>query len=121
MLDLMQDVIGNVQDIFRSELHLARAELKEEAAAAATPALLLGVGLVLGVHAIGLLLLALVYALAAYVAVWIAALVVGAGVAVVAGVMAGLGARGLRRVRVTPRRTISSLKENARWAKAQIG
>ena len=113
---VLHDIVGNVQDIFRSEFDLARAEIKAEAASAVRPIALLGVGAVLAVHAAGLVLLALVFVLSMYVPFWVAALAVGGGTAILAVVLMRLGARGLSQVKVTPERTLNSLKESTKWA-----
>jgi uncharacterized membrane protein YqjE len=58
--EVLQDIVGNLQEIIRSEFRLAKTELKEEAARASKPAATFGVGLVLGFYGIGFLLLALI-------------------------------------------------------------
>jgi uncharacterized membrane protein YqjE len=82
--EVVQDIVGNLQEIIRSEFRLAKTELKEEAAEAAKPAATFGVGLVLGFYGIGFLLLAAVYGLSTVMAGWLAALLVGAVLAIVA-------------------------------------
>jgi hypothetical protein len=49
-----------------------------------------------------------------------AALIVGAGLAVVASALIGAGAKGLKRLDPTTGKTIRTLQENAQWAKDQI-
>jgi uncharacterized membrane protein YqjE len=117
--EVIQAIIGNVQGILRSEFQLAKTELKEQAAEAATPIITMGVGAVLGMYALGLLLLSAVYALALVMAMWGAALLVGMAVALVAAVLINWGRSGLKRVNVKPETLIASLQENLRWAKKQ--
>lgn len=119
-LELLQDILGNIQDILRSEFQLATTEIKEEAAEASGPAVTLGVGLVLAAYAVGLLLLALVFALATRMALWSAALVVSAPVALVAILLIAIGRRELAHVNARSETTIASLKENVQWAKRQL-
>ena len=118
--EVLQDIIGNIQEIFRSELQLAKAEIQEEVAEASAHAATLGVGLVLAAYALGLLLLAVVYALATLVALWSAALLVGVVVAIIALLLINRGRKGLKHVNVKSERLIASLKENVQWAKRQI-
>ena len=89
--DVLQNIVGNLQEIIRSEFRLAKTELKEEAAEAAVPAGTFGAGLVLGFYGIGFLLLAAVYGLSTLMAGWMAALLVGCPV------YWGLGTDGFRR------------------------
>jgi len=117
--EVLQDIIGNVQEILRSEVQLAKTELKEEAAEAATPIITMGVGLLLAAYAVGLLLLAAVYGLAMIMAMWSAALLVGAVVAIVAVLLINSGVGGLKRINVKSERLIASLQENMRWVKRQ--
>jgi uncharacterized membrane protein YqjE len=117
--EVLQDIIGNIQEILRSEFQLAKTELKEEAAEAATPIVTMGVGLLLGVYAVGLLLLAAVYGLATIMAMWSAALLVGAVAAIIGVLLINSGLGGLKRINVKSERLIASLQENLRWAKKQ--
>ena len=45
--EVLQDIVGNLQEIVRSEFRLAKTELKEEASRAAKPVATFGMGLVL--------------------------------------------------------------------------
>jgi len=117
--EVVHDIIGNVQEILRSEFRLAKTEIKEEAAEAAGPIVMLGIGALLGAYALGFLLLAAVYGLATIMTTWSAALLVGAVVAVVAVVMINVARGRLKRVNVKPEKLIASLQENVRWAKKQ--
>ena len=118
--ELLQDIVANVQQIIRSEVLLARTEVKEEALQAGKAGRLLIGGAAVAFYALGFLLLCLVYALAMVVAAWAAALIVGAGLGIIAAVLLRVGVRRLRQVSPTPQRTIESVKENVRWAKNQV-
>jgi uncharacterized membrane protein YqjE len=117
---VLQDIVGNLQEIIRSELRLAKTEIKEEAVKAAKPAATFGVGLVLGFYGMGFLLLAAVYGLSAVIAGWLAALLVGAFLAVVAIALMSSGGKRLKQLNPTPEKTVQSLEENVKWAKHQI-
>ena len=116
--DVLQDIFGNVQDIVRSEVRLAQAEIKTEAAKTARAAKSLIAGAVLGLYAGGVLLIAAVYGLSMVVAPWLAALLVGAFVAVVAAILISIGQGRLRKVK-KPEKTIRSVKEDVQWLKNQ--
>jgi uncharacterized membrane protein YqjE len=117
---VLQDIVGNLQEIIRSELRLAKTEIKEEAAKAAKPSATFGVGLVLGFYGMGFLLLAAVYGLSAVIAGWLAALLVGAFLAIVALALMSSGGKRLKQLNPTPEKTVQSLEENVKWAKHQI-
>ena len=118
--EVLQDIVGNVQEIIRSEFLLAKAELKEEASRAAKPVATFGVGLVLGFYGIGFLLLATVYGLSSVMAGWLAALIVGAILAVVAVALLRSSGQKLKSVNPTPEKTLQSLEENVQWAKHPV-
>ncbi len=118
--EVLQDIVGNLQEIVRSEFRLAKTEIKEEAATAAKPVATFGVGLALSFYGVGFLLLAAVYGLSTVMAGWLAALLVGAVLAVVAAAILTSSGEQLKRVNPVPDKTIRSLEENVQWAKHQV-
>lgn len=113
---VLHDIIGNVQDIIRAEVRLAKAELTEELGKSRSAVTLLAAGaLTLAVSAV-FLLLAVVYALSLVMPAWAAALVVGAGVGVAAAICLGVGVKKLNTIR-GPEKTAATMKENVEWAK----
>jgi uncharacterized membrane protein YqjE len=118
--EVLQDIVGNLQEIIRSEFRLAKVELKEEALRASKPVATFGMGLVFGFYGIGFLLLSFVYWLTTLMAAWLAALLVGAGLAIVAIALMSSGGKKLKHVNPTPNKTIRSLEENVLWMKHPI-
>lgn len=118
--ELFQNIVGNIQDIIRLELRLARAEIEEEASKASRPALALGAGAVILFYALGFILLAVVYALSTVMTVWLAALLVGGFLFLVAGALIFSGGMSLKQINLVPEKTVESLKEDMQWAKNQI-
>jgi len=116
--DVLHDIVGNVQEIVRSEVRLATGEIKEEVAQAAKAGRPLGAGIVLGLYGFGLLLMAAVCALTLLVAAWLAALIVGGVVSLIALILINIGKSRLEIIR-KPERTIESVKESVQWAKTQ--
>src|SRR4030095_10845527 len=118
--EVLQDIVGNLEEIIRSEFRLAKAELKEEASRASKPVATFGIGLVFGFYGIGFLLLSLVYWLTTLMAVLLGGLLLGAGLAVVAIALMSSSGKKLKRVNPTPDKTIRSLEENVLWTKHPI-
>lgn len=118
---LVMEAIGNVQEILRSEVRLAIAELSEDFGRLGKAAVFaVGGGLAL-LFGVGLILLAAVFALALVMPLWASALVIGAVVSAVAGGMLAAGIARIRRVRsLKPEKAISSVKETAQWARDRI-
>ena len=117
---VLTDIVGDVQQIVRAETRLARAEFREELTKARRGATFLIAAGIVGALALGVALLAAVYALAIIWPPWAAALAVAGTTAVIAGVLAATGLRELKDVTIVPDRTVSSVKENIQWAKTQI-
>ena len=118
--EILQDIASNLTQIVQAEFRLAKSELKQGAKKVAGPGTALGAGVVLAFYGLGFLLLAAVYALSLVIAGWLAALIVGGVLAVAAGILIGAGAAKLKRVNLTPDKTIRTLEEDVQWAKQQI-
>jgi len=118
--DVLQDIVGNIQQIIRSEVVLAKVEIKEKAQRASKPAAVMATGTVLGLYGLGFLLLAAVYGLSLAVPPWLAALVVGGALAIAGGILVGKSRRALKEIDPVPKNTVATLKENVQWAKDQM-
>ena len=115
--DVLQDILHNVQDILRSEVRLAKAEIRQEATQAATAALWMTIGVVGLLSAWMFLLWTAVYALATVLPLWAATLVIAVAVACAGGTVLTAGLRRFTRMKPMPERTIESLQENLEWMK----
>jgi uncharacterized membrane protein YqjE len=117
--EVLQDIVGNIQEIIRSEFRLAKAEIKQEAAKAKSPVIMSIMGGALGLYAFGFLLLTAMLAMATVMTMWMAALMIGAVLAVASIALIGAGKARLKHVHAVPERTIESIKENVQWTKDQ--
>ena len=113
---VLHDIVGNVQDIIRSEVRLAETEVTEELGKLGHASILLAVGALLLTFSALFALLAIIYALSAFLPAWEAALIVAAGVGAIAALCCGLGLKKFKAVRAAPK-TTASVKENVEWAK----
>jgi len=117
---MIGDLVGDVQDLIRGEVNLAKQEVKEEAKAAG-----MGIGLMVGAGVlafVGLFFigLTLTYALNAVIPIWAAALIVAALFLIAAFVLFNMGKGRLQHVDPVPRQAVESIKEDAEWVKQQI-
>jgi hypothetical protein len=117
--DVLQDIVGNIQDIVRSEVRLAKSELRDEFVKVKAAAPLLVVGVVGGLLAAFFLAWAALYGLALVLPMWAAALIVAGLLALIGGLTASAGVKALQKVH-PPQHTIASVKENVQWAKQQV-
>lgn len=114
---LMSEISSDLSTLMRQEVELAKVEIKEEVAKAGKGAGLLGAAGFAGYLFIVLASFAAAYGIGSQIGY-------GWGTLIVAGVWAGIGAvlfvlgrSRLRRVSPKPERTISTLKEDAQWAR----
>ena len=118
--DVLEDIVGNIQEIVRSEVRLAKAEISEEARNARPAGLALAAGAVFALCAIVFGLLAAVYGLSTVMPNWAAALAVSVASGLIAAVTIRAGLIHLMRIDPMPDKTMRSLKENVEWSKQQL-
>ena len=116
---LLEDTLTNIQDLVRSEFHLATTEVQEKLAVTRKPATILAAGIIALLYGLGFLLLSAVYGLSNVVPPWLAALIVGAALLGAAVFLVSRGRTELRQVH-PPEKTIQSVKENITWLKDQM-
>jgi len=117
MAEVFRDIIGNVQEMVRSEVRLARVELRDEASKTARAGAMLAAGAVLGILAGVFLLVCLTQLLDLIMPDWAAALVVALALGIPAAILIS---KGRDRLRVpVPEKTIENVKENVEWMKNQ--
>lgn len=117
--DVLQDIVGNIQDIVRSEVRLAKSEVREEFVKVKAAAPLLVAGAVGGLLAAFFLAWAAFAALSLVLPMWAAALIVAGLLGLVGGLTASAGVKTLQKVN-PPQHTIASVKENVQWVKQQV-
>lgn len=113
---VLHDIVGNIQDIVRCEIRMAKTEITEELGKSRSAGVLVGIGMLMLAFSALFLLLAAVYALSLLVPEWAAALIVSAGVGATAALCFGVGIKRFKVVRAAPK-AVASMKENVEWAK----
>jgi uncharacterized membrane protein YqjE len=117
MSEVLKDIIGNVQEMVRSEVRLARVELREEVNHATGAAKLIGIGAGLALLGGAFLLVTVALLLALVMPAWVATLIVGAALGVAGMVLLSKGRAQFKVPR--PNKTIENVKENVEWMKNQ--
>ena len=113
--DVLQDIVGNIQEIVRSEVRLAKIEIRAEAIKAKPAGVLIIVGMVVGLFCAQFLLLAAFFGLSTVLPNWEAAMIVAAILAIFAGGTLSAGRKALKHIPPILEKTTHSLKENAEW------
>jgi uncharacterized membrane protein YqjE len=111
--DLVRDIISNAQEMVRSEVRLAQAEFREEAAKTLSGAKKMAIAAGAGLFALTFVLWSVAMLLARFLPDWVATLLVGLALGGVAGVLYS-NARGKVQ---TPKldKTTDNIKENVEW------
>jgi uncharacterized membrane protein YqjE len=114
---LLSVITADLQTLFRQEVELAKAEIREEATRAGKAAGMYGGAGFAGYMVLLFLSLAAVLGLANVMDGGWAALIVTAVWGIVAAVLYQKGRARMRTVSPKPEQTVETLKENAEWAR----
>jgi hypothetical protein len=118
--ELLKQLAEQTATLVREEVQLAKAELAVKGKAAGIGAGMFGGAGLVGLFALGALTASAILALATAVASWLAALIVGAAYAAIAGVLALSAKRKVRQATPpVPEQATESVKEDVQWAKTR--
>ena len=118
--DLFGRLTSDLGELMRSELELARVEIREEAGKAGKAAGMLGAGGLIAYLGLALVATAAAWGLAEVMDAGWAFLLVGLVVGAAGAVLLVMGRARLQEVRPVPEETVETLKEDAQWARAQV-
>jgi Putative Actinobacterial Holin-X, holin superfamily III len=113
--NVLEDILRSLQEIVRSEVRLARVEIRDDARQAAASAVWIAAGTIGALSAWAFLLWTITFALSTRMSMWAATLVVAVVLACAASVLIVGGLRRVKRIHPIPERTIASIKENVEW------
>jgi len=119
--ELIGNISNDLSQLFRQEIELAKAEVKQEATKAGKAAGMLGAAGFAGYLTVILLSFALVFALGNVMDLGWAALIVAIIWAIAGAVLYANGRKKLKTVDPVPHRTVDTMKEDAKWLKNPTG
>jgi hypothetical protein len=117
---LISGLIEDLQSLVRSEVQLAKTELREDAREMGMGAGMLAAGALVGLTGFIFLMLGVTYLLNKSLEMWLAAGIVGVVLLIVAALVAMNGKNKLSAANLKPDQTIESMKENKEWASRQM-
>jgi uncharacterized membrane protein len=118
--ELLTGLTSDLASLFRQEIQLARAETMEKVSQMTQSLVwIVAGGMVAYAGLIGVLI-AVIVGLAAFMPLWLSALIVGVVVIVVGAILIQSGRSQLKQVNVMPERTIESIQEDAALVKEKI-
>jgi Putative Actinobacterial Holin-X, holin superfamily III len=118
---LIGDISNDLSRLFRQEIELAKAEVRQEASKAGKAAGMLGGAGLAGYLVVLFLSFALMFGLGNVMDLGWAALIVAVIWAVIGAVLYVTGRRRIKEVSPVPRQTVETLKEDAEWLKNPTG
>lgn len=118
--ELLTTLSNQLNQLFRQEVQLAQAEMARKATRAGQNAALIVIGAVLANAALLAVVAAIILGLAQFMNAWLAAVLVGIVLSVIAGLLIQSGIKKLKTIDPAPRRTIETMKENKEWLARQI-
>lgn len=118
--ELLKRLVEDTQHLFRTEIRLAKSELRSNVASAAKGGMTIGVGLILLLGAVFTLLGAAVGFLTPLVGAGWAALIVGVATLVTGGLLVMSGIKKMSASSLAPDRTVASLKQDADALKGNL-
>ncbi len=118
--DLFSDLAGEVSELVRKEVALAKLEVGQTAKRVGKNVGYLVIGGAVAYAAMLAIIAAVIMLLDNVMPAWSAALLVGVVVGVIAWLLIGKATSALKATDVTPQQTVETLKEDAAWVKQQI-
>ena len=118
--DLFGDLAGEVSELVRKEVALAKLEVGQKAKYVGRNIGYLVVGGAVAYAAMLAIIAAIIMLLAKVMPHWGAALLVGGVVAVVGWIVVGKALSAIQETDMTPEQTVETLKEDAAWVKQQV-
>lgn len=118
--DLFSDLAGEMSELVRKEVTLAKVEIGQKARHIGKNVGYLVVGGAVAYAAMLAIIAGIVLLLDNVMPSWGAALLVGVVVGIIGWLLIGKARAALQATDVTPQQTVESLKEDAAWVKQQI-
>lgn len=116
---LLSGLLGDLQNLIRGEVDLAKTEVREEAEAAKGGLVMFGAAAALGLTGLIVFMLGVAVYLERWLDTWQALGLVGVVLIVVAA-LAGMAGKRRMPEHPIPDRTLESLKEDKQWASRQV-
>ena len=118
--ELFSELANETSTLIRQEVALAQVEITQKASTAGKNVGYLAVGGFVGYAGLLAIVAGVIMGLSYFIPAWLAAIIVGAIIAVVSYVLVSSALSALKNMDVKPTETVESIKEDARWLKNQV-
>lgn len=119
--DTVTGIVGDLRQIVRDEVQLAKTELTEDASQITKAGGMIAGAAVFSFTGFVFLMLGVAHLLSKKLEMWLSASIVGSVLVTIAGVLGSKGRSELQSARLAPKQTIESVKENAEWIRHEAG
>lgn len=119
--ELFSELSRQTSTLIRQEVALAKAEMKQKGTEAGKDVGMLAAGGALAYAGLLALIVTIIIILASFMAWWLSALIVSLVVLGAGGLLIQRGMTALKQMNMAPEHTIETIKEDAEWAKKQLG
>jgi uncharacterized membrane protein len=117
---LIKQLTEDISTLVRSEIALAKLEVKQAAAGIGGAAAMFATALFCGLFALAFLLVTGILALALIMPAWLATLLVAVVLLIVAGVLAMIGVKKIKTVKFVPANTIHNVSTDLRTVRMDV-
>ena len=118
--ELFYELAAETGTLVRQEVALAQAEITAKATKAGKNVCYLAAGGAVGYVGLMAIVAGIIIGLSYFIPAWLAAIGVGAVIAIVSYVLINSALSELRNMEVTPTESVESIKEDAQWLKNQV-
>jgi hypothetical protein len=119
--ELFSELARELSTLVRQEVQLAKTEIGQKVSSVGKNAAFLVAGGLLAFVGFQALVAAAILALSQIVEPWLAAVIVGGVLMLVASALAMKAISSMKKESLAPKHTVETLKEDAQWAKQQMG
>jgi uncharacterized membrane protein YqjE len=117
--EIVQDILNNIGELVRSEIVLAKTEVRDEAKKASKAGGLFAAAGLLAFYGMAAWIATCMILIAMVTPLWFAVFIMGVVLFVASGIVLVAAVQKWRELR-PPERTIQTVKEDVQWAKQQI-
>ncbi len=119
LVQLLMRLPDQISALMRSEVTLARMEVKAKMAQAIKYAILLAAGAFLAYIGLLAAVATAIIVVGIFIPLWISAIIFTLVLLIGGGILALVGLTSLKRMKWTPNKTIETVKENIQWLRQQ--
>jgi hypothetical protein len=118
--ELFSELANETSTLIRQEISLAQVEMTQKATKAGKNVGFLAAGGAIGYAGLLAIVAGIIMGLSYFMPAWLAAIIVGAVIAVASYVLISSALTALKNMEVKPAATVETIKEDARWLKNQV-